>query len=120
MGVTRQAIQKKLTPDFRQKYVTKVAGRLQVSNAGVMVLLNGTGSQKQSDFDNQLVTELSHQLQVKDTEISRLQGTIEKLTATLDQQQRLSLLDKQQSQQTIESATKGQLPQKHWWQFWKY
>lgn len=120
MGVTRQAVQKKLTPDFRQKYVTKVAGRLQVSNAGVVALLKENDNQKQPNLDNQLTTELHHQLQVKDTEIARLQATIDKLTVTLDQQQRLSLLDKKQSQQALESATKVQPSQKHWWHFWKY
>lgn len=119
MGVTRQAVQKKLTPDFRQKYVTKIAGRLQVSNAGMAVLLKDLDNQKQPNLDNQLTTELHHQLQVKDTEIARLQATIDKLTATLDQQQRLSLLDKQQSQKALEGATKVQPSQKHWWQFWK-
>lgn len=119
MGVTRQAIQKKLTPDFRQKYVTRVSGKLQVSNAGVSVLLENSGNQKQPNIDNQLTTELHHQLQVKDAEITRLQVAIDRLTATLDQQQQLSLLDKKQSQQAIESVTKVQLTQKHWWQFWK-
>lgn len=119
MGVTRQAVQKKLTHDFRQKYVTKVAGRLQVSNAGVTILLKSFDNQKQPNLDNHLTTELHHQLQVKDTEIARLQATIDKLTTTLNQQQQLSLLDKQLSQQALEGATKVQPNQKHWWQFWK-
>lgn len=137
LGITRQAIQKKLTKNFRSKYVKKQKGKLYISATGVAAL-EGNHSNDYSNFDNQKQPKvqpdenellLRLQLQKKDEQIDRL-------TTLLDQQQQLQLdmqrkydrlqlqlventqetNDSKDSNKGATSATK--VAPNHWWKFW--
>lgn len=126
LGISRQAVMKKLTPEFRRKHATLVAGRLQVDDAGV-AMLTGSGdnqvqpksNQVQPD-DNQLIDILREQLKEKDKQINDLMELNTNLTSVLNQQQQLSLADKANDSKRIEQRTSNDHREKrrHWWQLW--
>lgn len=138
LGITRQAVQKKLTKEFRSKYVKKRQGKLYINDDGVAAIksrynrfYSSSDNQKQPKVkpdENELLLRL--QLEKKDEQIDRL-------TTLLDQQQKLQL-DMQRKydrlqlklddnhKETIDSKnsnldTNGanKVAPKHWWQFWK-
>lgn len=138
LGISRQAVMKKLTPEFRRKHATKVAGKLQVDNAGVAILTGSGDNQLQPKSnqvqpnDNQLIDILheqlnakdeqlrtkDNQLKEKDDQINKLMKLNVNLTSILDQQQRLSLADKANDSKRIEQRTARDHREKrhHWWQ----
>lgn len=115
-GVSKQAIRKQLTEDFRANYVQTVTSNgvqtLFVSNEGYFLLKQhfsgGKSSHKQAQtvtsnpLDNELptiVTILEQQLQEKDRQLKTKDEQIERLQKLLDQQQQLTLQTNKQVEQ---------------------
>ncbi|MCU2081368.1 DUF536 domain-containing protein [Enterococcus faecium] len=143
--VSKQAIRKRLSADFRENYVQTVTRNgvktLVVSYKGYLLLKqhflgsNTTGNQVEtvaSNDENSIIDFLHEQLQEKDTQIKQMQKL-------LDQQQQLTLqanqqIDKLQEQlqltytektseneSTSDTAEDDKTPirEKKWWQFWQ-
>lgn len=146
--VSKQAIRKRLSADFRENYVQTVTRNgvktLVVSYKGYWLLRqhflgsNTTGNQVEtvtSNDENSIIDFLHEQLQEKDTQIKQMQKL-------LDQQQQLTLQANQQIEKlqeqlqltymeessenestTLSEATETMDEQmengKKWWQLWK-
>lgn len=143
--VSKQAIRKRLSADFRENYVQTVARNgvktLVVSYKGYLLLKqhflgsNTTGNQVEtvaSNDENSIIDFLHEQLQEKDTQIKQMQKL-------LDQQQQLTLQANQQlenlqeqlqltyaeepsenkSVSDPEEVDKAPTSEKKWWQFWQ-
>lgn len=146
--VSKQAIRKRLSADFRKKYVQTVTRNgvktLVVSYNGYLLLKqhfigsNTTGNQVEtvtSNDENSIIDFLHEQLQEKDTQLKQMQKL-------LDQQQQLTLqanqqIEKLQEQlqltyteessenksttlsEETESIEKQSKTEKKWWQFWQ-
>ncbi|MCA6714519.1 DUF536 domain-containing protein [Enterococcus faecium] len=146
--VSKQAIRKRLSADFRENYVQTVTRNgvktLVVSYKGYLLLKqhflgsNNVGNQSDtvaSKDENSIIDFLHEQLQEKDTQIKQMQKL-------LDQQQQLTLqanqqIEKLQEQlqlayteenpenesttlsEETESIEKQSNNEKKWWQLWK-
>ena len=147
--VSKQAIRKRLSADFRENYVQTVTRNgvktLVVSYKGYLLLKqhflgsNTTGNQVEtvaSNDENSIIDFLHEQLQEKDTQIKQMQKL-------LDQQQQLTLQANQQIEklqehlqlayteetpedesttilsEETESIEKQSKKRKKWWQFWQ-
>jgi len=146
--VSKQAIRKRLSADFRENYVQTVTRNgvktLVVSYKGYLLLKqhflgsNTTGNQSEtvaSNDENSIIDFLHEQLQEKDTQLKQMQKL-------LDQQQQLTLqanqqIEKLQEQlqltyteessenksttlsEETESIEKQSKTEKKWWQFWQ-
>lgn len=134
--VSKQAIRKRLSADFRENYVQTVTRNgvktLVVSYKGYLLLKqhflggNTTGNQVEtvaSNDENSIIDFLHEQLQEKDTQIKQMQKL-------LDQQQQLTLqanqqIDKLQKQlqltytEKTESIEKQAKKKQEWWKLWK-
>lgn len=146
--VSKQAIRKRLSADFRENYVQTVTRNgvktLVVSYKGYLLLKqhflgsNTTDNQSEtvaSNDENSIIDFLHEQLQEKDTQLKQMQKL-------LDQQQQLTLqanqqIEKLQEQlqltyteessenksttlsEETESIEKQSKTEKKWWQFWQ-
>lgn len=143
--VSKQAIRKRLSADFRENYVQTVTRNgvktLVVSYKGYLLLKqhflgsNTTGNQVEivaSNDENPIIDFLHEQLQEKDTQLKQMQKL-------LDQQQQLTLQANQQIEKlqeqlqlsyteissekeaTSDMKEVDQAPtnEKKWWQFWQ-
>lgn len=142
--VSKQAIRKRLSADFRENYVQTVTRNgvktLVVSYKGYLLLKkhflgsNTTGNQVEtvaSNDENSIIVFLHEQLQEKDTQIKQMQKL-------LDQQQQLTLQANQQieklqeqlqlayteepEEEELTSVNKENnnaiTTEKKWWKFW--
>lgn len=115
LNVTPQAIQKKLTPEFRKKYVKKVHGKILINNQGV-VLLNPNSNKEsqilkqpkqpnkttittkttnqnnqQQPWQDEYIKSLKQQIQDKSHQIAIKDTQINRLHTELDHSQQLQL-----------------------------
>ena len=109
-NVSKQAVRKRLTEEFRANHVETVTSNgvktLVVTNTGYMLLKqhfttsNVTGNDKVTDTSNPTTGDLSvvkileQQLFVKDKQLENKDSQISQMQNLLDQQQRLALQDK--------------------------
>lgn len=110
-NVSKQAVRKRLTEEFRANHVETVTSNgvktLVVTYTGYMLLKqhfttsNATGNDKVTDTSNPTTGDLSvvkileQQLFVKDKQLENKDSQISQMQNLLDQQQRLALQDKQ-------------------------
>ncbi|MCP9317725.1 DNA-binding protein [Lactobacillus helveticus] len=110
-NVSKQAVRKRLTEEFRANHVETVTSNgvktLVVTYTGYMLLKqhfttsNATGNDKATDTSNPTTGDLSvvkileQQLFVKDKQLENKDSQISQMQNLLDQQQRLALQDKQ-------------------------
>ena len=110
-NVSKQAVRKRLTEEFRANHVETVTSNgvktLVVTYTGYMLLKqhfttsNATGNDKVTDTSNSTTGDLSvvkileQQLFVKDKQLENKDSQISQMQNLLDQQQRLALQDKQ-------------------------
>ena len=125
LNVSKAAVRKHLTPEFRSAHVTTVDGVLQIDDAGCELLRKSCGNvsgnvsgnpceQRENPaetvFGNSVSTEVisifREQLAAKDRQIEALQSALTETTAAL------------QAAQALHAGTLQQLeaPKKHWWQ----
>lgn len=118
-NVSKVAIQKRLTPEFKKRYVTKVANHLEVSEKGYQILAKhyqnkdteGNARKEKSQTNTNVIDNLESsdlslqalvdQLKIKDNQLAVKDRQIERLQTLLDQQQKLTL----QSNKQIEERT---------------
>ena len=109
-NVSKQAVRKRLTEEFRANHVETVTSNgvktLVVTYTGYMLLKqhfttsNATGNDKVTDTSNPTIGDLSvvkileQQLFVKDKQLENKDSQISQMQNLLDQQQRLALQDK--------------------------
>jgi antitoxin component HigA of HigAB toxin-antitoxin module len=109
-NVSKQAVRKRLTEEFRANHVETVTSNgvktLVVTYTGYMLLKqhfttsNATGNDKVTDTSNPTTGDLSvvkileQQLFVKDKQLENKDSQISQMQSLLDQQQRLALQDK--------------------------
>lgn len=109
-NVSKQAVRKRLTEEFRANHVETVTSNgvktLVVTYTGYMLLKqhfttsNATGNDKVTDTSNPTTSDLSvikileQQLFVKDKQLENKDSQISQMQNLLDQQQRLALQDK--------------------------
>jgi len=109
-NVSKQAIRKRLTVEFREKYVETVTSNgvqtLTISKEGYILLKehfigsNNTSNLKETvasntDYqDSGIMKLLEHQLSIKDMQLESKDVQISQLQNLLDQQQQLALQDK--------------------------
>lgn len=119
-GVSKQAIEKKYTPEFKVKYMSKTTTNgvptWLVSDEGINVLksiFQGT-NQTTNLGTNQVPTD-DKVLEVLEEQIKSQKNQIESLQKLLDQSQQLLLSEQKKSQLLIENqASKTDIP--HEWQ----
>lgn len=124
-GVSKQAINKRMTAEFRRQHVTnktiKGVKTMLVDSSGEKLLKQAFQSdnhQKQSDNqDSQLVVDvLREQVDSQKKELDIKNEQIKKLQTLLDQSQQLQLISNKKIEeiQKIESNKKNK---KKWWRF---
>lgn len=137
LSVTRQAIQKKLTKEFRKKYIKKYQGKLYINKIGVSVLegYNKSGKKGRDNQNETNVQQDENELLLR-LQLSKKDDQIEQLTKLLDQQQKLQL-DMQRKYDKLQlklndnmhksdydgysnqNETNVAIKNNHWWEFWK-
>lgn len=118
LGVSKTAIRKKMTDEFREKY-TRINGKTIYINDEGQKKIRETSTRRNNNKKNKEVEEkadlsvdvldtMKKQLAAKDKQISELQKL-------LDQSQRLQLMAENKIKKIEENKTQ-QLERKHWWQ----
>ena len=118
LGVSKTAIRKKMTDEFREKY-TRINGKTIYINDEGQKKIRETSTRRNNNKKNKEVEEntdlsvdvldtMKKQLAAKDKQISELQKL-------LDQSQRLQLMAENKIKKIEENKTQ-QLEHKHWWQ----
>lgn len=137
LGVSKTAVRKYLTADFRAKYTANSTGNIiEISDNGCKLIAESfrkppetTANKFAETTENQgLQSEiefLREQLQAKDRQIEQQEKTIDRLTAALENTT-ASLQAAQalhagtiQKQLTAGNETAADSEQKRWYQFWK-
>lgn len=109
-GVTKQAIEKKYTPEFKAKYMSKVTTNgvptWLVSDEGVNVLKSiFQGTNQTTNLGTNEVPTDDKVLGVLEEQIKSQKNQIESLQKLLDQSQQLLLSEQKKSQLLIENQT---------------
>ena len=109
-GVTKQAIEKKYTPEFKAKYMSKVTTNgvptWLVADEGVNVLKSiFQGTNQTTNLGTNEVPTYDKVLGVLEEQIKSQKNQIESLQKLLDQSQQLLLSEQKKSQLLIENQT---------------
>lgn len=101
IGVSKQAVMKKMTPDFRRRYVHKNANQLSISPTGEKVIKQAfeqiIDNQIEDIIDNQSTTSWRLEKVYQD-QLKQKDNQIETLQKLLDQQQQLQLKSQQENE----------------------
>lgn len=115
IGVSKSAIRKLLTPDFRNEYTHLDANRILINSEGQALI--------QKQFESKTHTENAHDTHSERTQethtdlfaVSVLQEQLKVKDQQINELHRLLLAEQQKNQQIEQIAA----PKKHWWSFFR-